>query len=72
MSKNWLLNNKNSNKSENRNPNPSEVIRNPDMTLLELINSINWEQENYPQYDDFKVLPFLAINIINPHNHLTS
>ncbi|XP_010257851.1 PREDICTED: LAG1 longevity assurance homolog 3-like isoform X2 [Nelumbo nucifera] len=31
------------------------------MGLLEPINSIDWQQESYPQYDDFKVLPFLAL-----------
>ncbi|EYU22595.1 hypothetical protein ABFS83_05G027800 [Erythranthe nasuta] len=31
------------------------------MGFQELVNSIDWEQESYPQYEDFIVLPFFAV-----------
>lgn len=32
-----------------------------EMGLIEYVKSINWEQEAYPSYQDFAVLPFFAL-----------
>lgn len=31
------------------------------MGFVELVKSVNWEQESYPAYEDFAVLPFFAL-----------
>lgn len=31
------------------------------MGFREIIASINWEEESYPAYEDFAVLPFLVV-----------
>lgn len=31
------------------------------MGLVDLLGSFDWEQESYPQYEDFAVLPFFAL-----------
>lgn len=31
------------------------------MGFVELVKSVNWEQESYPAYEDFAVLPLFAL-----------